>query len=286
MTSLWRCRDRSFKWGDRTLIMGIVNVTPDSFSDGGLFYDKGKAIEHAYRLIADGADIIDAGGASTRPGADPVPEEVELQRVLTVVQEIAGVGGYPVSIDTFSYEVAARCLEAGACVINDVTGLQNDLRLANLAAESGAGLILMHMRGTPRTMQSMTDYENLTEEIRSFFARQVKAARQIGVSDDQIVLDPGIGFSKTADQNLEIIQNLDKVRFDHFPLLLGPSRKSFIGKITGAEPPHRLYGTIGAAAVGIMNGADIVRVHDVKENREAALVVDSIKRGIVINAGG
>ncbi|MGC9327150.1 MAG: dihydropteroate synthase [Candidatus Hinthialibacter sp.] len=286
MTSRWRCRDRSLEWGDRTLIMGIVNVTPDSFSDGGLFYDKANAIEHAYQLMADGADIIDVGGASSRPGAEPVPEREELRRVLPVVQEIAGVGRCPVSVDTFSYSVAARCLEAGACAINDITGLQNDSRLAGLAAENGAGLVLMHMRGTPQTMQSMTDYENVTEDIRSFFARQVETAKQAGVSDNQIVLDPGIGFSKTTIQNLEIIRHLHAVRLDHYPLLLGTSRKSFIGTITGAEPSHRLYGTLGAAAAGVMNGANIVRVHDVREIRQALLVVDSIKRGVVIDAGG
>lgn len=258
--------------------MGIVNATPDSFSDGGMYYDSSDAIAHAYRLIEEGADLIDVGGASSRPGAEPVPCQEELRRVLPVVKEIAGRAGYLVSVDTFSYEVAAPCLEAGAHVINDITGLQHDPKLADLAAESGAGLVLMHMRGDPRTMQSLTEYNDLEEDIRAFFERQVNRAKSSGVLDRQIVLDPGIGFSKTAEQNLRIINNLNRIRFAEYPMVLGVSRKAFIGKITGADVKNRLLGTAGAAAACVMKGAEIVRVHDVKAIREVVSVVDAIIR--------
>lgn len=278
----WRCRQRELVWGDRTHLMGILNVTPDSFSDGGKYYDRNHAIDRAYQLFEEGVEVVDIGGASSRPGAEPVPVDEELRRVLPVVKEVAGQGGYFVSVDTFSYEVAARCLESGASAINDITGLQNDPRLANLAAESGAGLILMHMRGTPRTMQSLTDYKDLIGEIRSFFSRQVEYALASGVQEEQIVLDPGIGFSKTAEQNLSILRNLDAVRWGGYPLLLGVSRKSFIGKVTGSEVEDRLMGTAGAVAVCALYGANLVRVHDVKAMRQATAVVDAIKRGTFI----
>ncbi len=262
--------------------MGILNITPDSFSDGGKYYDRNHAIDRAYQILQEGADVIDLGGASSRPGAEPVPVDEELRRVLPVVKEVAGRGGYFVSVDTFSYEVAARCLESGASAINDITGLQNDPRLAHLAAESGAGLILMHMRGTPQTMQSLTEYEDLIGDIRSFFSRQVAYALAAGVKEEQIVLDPGIGFSKTAEQNLSILRNLDAVRLGEYPLLLGVSRKSFIGKVTGAEVGDRLMGTAGAVAACALHGANLIRVHDVKAMREVTAVVDAVKRGTLI----
>lgn len=279
MAPIWRCCNRELPWGERTLIMGIVNVTPDSFSDGGNFYDTHKAIEHAYRLIEEGADVIDIGGASSRPGAEVVSEDEELQRVLPVVEEIARQAGYFVSVDTFAYRVAARCVEAGVCIINDITGLQHDSRLASLAAESGAGLVLMHMRGTPQTMQTLTHYTNLLAEIQQFFARQVAIALSEGIRPEQLVLDPGIGFSKTAEQNLEILKHLHRVRFEEYPLLLGVSRKSFIGNVTGSGVHQRMMGTAGAVAVSVLNGANIVRVHDVGAMRDVVAVVDAVNRG-------
>lgn len=281
MAPSWRCRGKELLWGNRALLMGIVNVTPDSFSDGGKFYDTSDAIHHAYRLIDEGADLVDLGGASSRPGAAPVPWQEEVRRILPVVEEIAGRAGYFVSVDTFSYEVAARCLEAGACAINDISGLQQNPQLAELAADSGAGLVLVHMRGDPQTMQSLTEYEDLEGEIQSFFECQVKQAKSAGVLNEQIVLDPGIGFSKTADQNLQIVKNLRRVRFAEYPLLLGVSRKSFIGKITGADVENRLLGTAAAVAACVIYGANVLRVHDVKAMREVIAVVEAIERGSV-----
>jgi len=260
--------------------MGVINVTPDSFSDGGLFFEPRQAISHASRLWEEGADILDVGGASSRPGAEPVPVAEEIRRVLPVVEELAGRSGCVVSVDTVSYEVAARCLDAGASIINDISGLQQDPRLARLAAEAKAGLILMHMRGDPRTMQSLTDYGDLEGEIHWFFERQVAYALAEGVQPDQIVLDPGIGFSKTAEQNLLILKHLDRIRLEGYPLLIGVSRKSFIGKITGAEPRGRLMGTAGAVAASVLNGADCVRVHDVGLLRDTVAVADAIRRAV------
>ncbi|NPU95785.1 MAG: dihydropteroate synthase [Candidatus Omnitrophica bacterium] len=280
MTSYWRCRQTSLAWGHRTLLMGVINVTPDSFSDGGLFFEPRQAISHASRLWEEGADILDVGGASSRPGAEPVPVAEEIRRVLPVVEELAGRSGCVVSVDTVSYEVAARCLDAGASIINDISGLQQDPRLARLAAEAKAGLILMHMRGDPRTMQSLTDYGDLEGEIHWFFERQVAYALAEGVQPDQIVLDPGIGFSKTAEQNLLILKHLDRIRLEGYPLLIGVSRKSFIGKITGAEPRGRLMGTAGAVAASVLNGADCVRVHDVGLLRDTVAVADAIRRAV------
>lgn len=280
MTSYWRCRQTSLAWGHRTLLMGVINVTPDSFSDGGLFFESRQAISHASRLWEEGADILDVGGASSRSGAEPVPVAEEIRRVLPVVEELAGRSGCVVSVDTVSYEVAARCLDAGASIINDISGLQQDPRLARLAAEAKAGLILMHMRGDPRTMQSLTDYGDLEGEIHWFFERQVAYALAEGVQPDQIVLDPGIGFSKTAEQNLLILKHLDRIRLEGYPLLIGVSRKSFIGKITGAEPRGRLMGTAGAVAASVLNGADCVRVHDVGLLRDTVAVADAIRRAV------
>ncbi len=277
MTSRWIESHDTLGWGQRIRLMGIVNVTPDSFSDGGRFFDPQKAIEHAYRLFDEGADIVDIGGESTRPGAEPVPVDEELRRVIPVIEEVAGRGGRLLSIDTTKYETAARALEAGARVLNDISGLQKEPRLAELAASFGVGLVLMHSRGNPQTMQSLTHYTDLLDDIRVFFQQQIQIALDAGVPRDGIALDPGIGFGKTAEQNLSILKNLERIRIDDYPLLLGVSRKSFIGKITDAEVDRRLMGTAGAVAASIINGADVVRVHDVEAMRDTIAVAHAIR---------
>lgn len=277
----WSCCDRHFDFRSRPLLMGILNITPDSFSDGGRWYDIPHAIEKAYRLYEEGADLIDIGGESSRPGASPVPWEEERRRVIPVIEEIAGKAGIPVSIDTIKYEIAQEALESGAVIINDISGLQADPRLADLAASAGCGLVIMHMRGTPQTMQSLTEYGSVIEEIRSFFTRQVGMAKGAGVREAQMVLDPGIGFGKTADQNLRILNRLDELRLSSYPLLLGISRKSVLGKVTGKDVQDRLYATAAAVAAGILRGANILRVHDVREMKDVILTAEAIRREAV-----
>lgn len=276
MNRTWICRDFSFHWGEKTLLMGVLNITPDSFSDGGLFFDHSRAIKHAYEMIEQGAHIIDVGGESSRPGADPVPEDDECQRVIPVINELAKNGQIPVSIDTTKYSVAAHALDAGAAIINDISGLQAEPKLADLAASSRSGLIIMHMRGTPQTMQLLTHYTDLVNEMRLFFEHQIDYARQAGVQDEQIVLDPGIGFGKTAEQNLTIINQLRRIRINHFPLLAGVSRKSFIGKVTRKTVDNRLMGTAAAVSACLLKGCDLIRVHDVAEMMDVASVIDAL----------
>lgn len=272
----WHCRNKQLAWGRRTLIMGVVNVTPDSFSDGGQYFNPAKAIRQAERLLEQGADIIDIGGESSRPGADPVMVDEELRRVLPSIEELAGRQGAVVSIDTVKYEVAARALDEGAVIINDISGLQQEPRLADLAAQSKAGLVIMHMRGAPRTMQTMTDYENLTREVHVFFEQQITFAQQKGVALNQIAIDPGIGFSKTAQQNLTLIQRTPEWVIPGHAVIAGPSRKSFIGAVTGADAANRDWGTAGAVAACAMRGAHIIRVHNVEAMRDVVDVVDAI----------
>lgn len=257
--------------------MGVVNVTPNSFSDGGQFFDAQSAIQRTLQLFQEGADLVDIGGESSRPGAESIPVEEELRRVIPVIKEIAGRNHLPVSVDTVKYEVASKALDAGAAIINDISGLQSDPRMAHLAADSGAGYIIMHMRGNPLTMQSLTEYEDLFTDIREFLENQVLLSLSSGVRPQQIALDPGIGFSKTAEQNLLLLKHLYQVHLQHYPLLLGVSRKSFIGKITRREADQRLMGTAAAVTAGILNGANIVRVHDVAQMREVLDVAVAIR---------
>jgi dihydropteroate synthase len=279
----WVCANRTFDIGARTLVMGIVNVTPDSFSDGGLFFAPSHAIDQAYRLFEDGADIIDIGGESSRPGASPASVEEERKRVIPVIQELSGRARLPVSIDTVKYEIAQEALDAGAAIINDISGLQKEPRLADLAAEYRTGLVIMHMRGTPQTMQSLTSYDDLVLDIRSFFSQQIAMATRVGVQDEQIVLDPGIGFSKTAEQNLMILHRLSDFGVGPLPVMVGPSRKSMLGAITGKGVKERVYATASAVAVSIANGAHIVRVHDVKEMVDVVRVADSIRHERILD---
>ncbi|MCB2225217.1 MAG: dihydropteroate synthase [Desulfarculaceae bacterium] len=257
--------------------MGVINVTPDSFSDGGLFHDASRAIEQGLALAEEGADILDVGGESTRPGSDPTSAAEEMERVLPVIEALAHHCPAVISIDTYKAEVAAAALDAGARIINDVTALRGDERMAQLAAERGAGLILMHMQGEPRTMQKEPLYDDVVAEVRDFLSAQAQLAQDAGVAPERIVLDPGIGFGKTLEHNLTLIRNLPALSAAGYPVLLGASRKRFIGTLTGREEPReRLWGSVGVHILGAALGADMVRVHDVAPLKEALQVCDAV----------
>ncbi|MCB2185690.1 MAG: dihydropteroate synthase [Deltaproteobacteria bacterium] len=256
--------------------MGVVNVTPDSFSDGGLFLSTQAAVEQGVRLWEEGAHLLDVGGESTRPGSDSVPVEEEIRRVVPVIQALAAQTSAVISIDTMKAPVARAALEAGAAVINDVAALRFDPDMAALAAESGAGLILMHMLGSPKTMQANPVYEDVVAEVTAFLAARAGAARAAGVPPERIVVDPGIGFGKTLAHNLTLIRRLDRLAALGYPVLLGASRKAFIGTLTGRPALERLYGTLGVHVLGAALGADLVRVHDVGPLVEALKVVDAV----------
>jgi dihydropteroate synthase len=259
-------------------LMGIVNVTPDSFSDGGLFLDPERAIAHGLELAAAGADILDVGGESTRPGAAPVPAEEELRRVGPVLEALAGgaAAGVAVSIDTAKASVAAAALDAGAEIVNDVTALRSDPDLAALCAERRSTVILMHMLGTPRTMQEDPRYDDVVDDVRAFLAERIEAAVDAGIAEGQIWIDPGIGFGKTVAHNLEILRRLGELRDLGRPVVVGASRKSFIGRLTGREVTDRVGGTIAANVVALAHGADVLRVHDVAQMRDAAATAEVI----------
>lgn len=274
-----KCRSQKLELGRRTLIMGILNVTPDSFSDGGLFAEVEKAVEHAKNMVAEGADIIDVGGESSRPGADTVSVEVEKARVLPVIERLAGTVEVPISIDTYKSSVARDALNMGACMVNDITALRGDPDMASVVAEAGVPVVLMHMKGTPRDMQLDPHYDSLISEITSFLSIRIQAAMDAGISQNQIIIDPGIGFGKTVAHNLEIIRRLSEFKPLGKPILIGTSRKSFIGKVLGLSTDDRLEGTAASIAVAIANGADIVRIHDVKEVARVVRMTDAIVRG-------
>jgi len=269
---------RVWTWGKRTYIMGILNVTPDSFSDGGQYFDLESAIAQGQKLVAEGADVLDIGGQSTRPGATIVPLAEELRRVIPVVKALAPIVNVPISIDTTRSVVAAEALAAGATWVNDVSGGTDDPELLPVVARSGATVVLMHRRGNPQTMQSLTDYDDLIGEVHEFLARQRDKAQQLGIT--QIILDPGIGFAKNTEQNLTLLRELSRFRDLNCPLLVGPSRKSFIGHILNQpDPQQRVWGTAAACCAAIAHGADIVRVHDVAAIRQVVQVADAIWRG-------
>lgn len=276
---VWRCRQGEVVVGGRTLVMGVVNVTTDSFSDAGLYYDPQKAIVYALRLAAEGADIIDIGGESTRPGAESVAEDVEKNNVLPVIEGIRRTSDIPISIDTQKSGVAAAALAAGADIINDVSAL-SDSGMAAVAADNGAPLIIMHMRGTPRTMQDDTDYDDLIGEIIAYLSDKSEEAAAAGVSYGALAIDPGFGFGKTPGQNLEIIYRLAELGSLGLPIVLGTSRKSTIGAVLDLPVEDRLEGTAATIAIGISNGANIVRVHDVKAMARVARMADAVKEGI------
>ncbi|MGO9016409.1 MAG: dihydropteroate synthase [Dissulfurispiraceae bacterium] len=262
----------------KTHIMGVLNVTPDSFSDGGFFFDKESAVRHAYYLTENGADILDIGGESTRPGSASLPLEEELRRTIPVIQAVARSVNIPVSIDTCKAEVARRALDAGASIVNDISGLRFDPAMPQVVAEYGVPVIVMHIKGTPKDMQTHPVYEALIPEIMDYLRCSIRLAVDSGIPEDRVIIDPGIGFGKTFDHNLEIIKNLKEFTLLGRPVAIGVSRKSFIGKVLGGAPPSaRMEGTAAAVAISIFNGAHIVRVHDVKEMSKVARVADAIK---------
>jgi dihydropteroate synthase len=263
--------------GPRPLIMGVVNVTPDSFADGGLYFSPDRALRHALDLAAAGADILDLGGESTRPFSEPVPLEEELRRVIPVITQLRPRVSLPLSIDTYKAPVARAALEAGADIINDISALRFDPQMAPLVRKAGVPVILMHMQGVPRDMQKNPHYDDLLGEIKAFLAERRDFALSQGIPLDHIILDPGIGFGKTFEHNLKLINNLDVFRDLGCPLLIGPSRKAFIGHLLGGLPPaERDVGTLAALAVAVARGADLVRVHNVTLARQFFTVFQAI----------
>ena len=273
----WKVRGRKIPI-ERTLLMGIVNITPDSFSDGGLTFGPGKAVAHALHLISEGADILDFGAESTRPGAKVISVNEELTRLLPVLKPILSQVSVPVSIDTTKPEVAKVCLELGAHIINDVSGLKDSgAKMAEVVRDFGAGLVLMHRRGNPETMQSFAQYKNVTEEVFGELEESLETARRAGVFSEQLVVDPGLGFSKTPEQNLEMLRHLEKFASLNLPVLLGPSRKSFIGKLTGREVGDREWGTAAVAASAVLKGIQILRIHEVGPMRDVVRVAEALR---------
>ncbi|MGA1193022.1 MAG: dihydropteroate synthase [Kiritimatiellia bacterium] len=277
MSAVWQHRAGSFQLDARTLVMGVLNVTPDSFSDGGAFFDLAKALEQARRMVADGADIIDIGGESTRPGAQPVSVDDECARVIPVIEQLTREIDTPISIDTRKPQVAAAALAAGAHIVNDVAGL-GEAGMAGVVREYRAGLVVMHMQGTPQTMQEQPVYGDVVAEVGAFLRARVEAALAEHIAAEAIVADPGIGFGKTLEHNLALLRQLPEIeRLAGRPLLIGVSRKRMIGAITGREVDDRLAGSLGAAAFAALHGARIIRVHDVKETCDLLKVIDRLR---------
>lgn len=263
---------------DRTLIMGVLNVTPDSFSDGGEFLSPLPAIEHAYKMIEEGADIIDIGGESSRPGSDPVSIDEEINRILPIIEELIDNISVPLSIDTYKSKVAKKALKLGVEIVNDISGLRSDPEMGKIISEYKAYVIIMHMKGTPKNMQDDPKYDNLLEEIIEFFNRQIQFAVNSGIQKTRIILDPGIGFGKRIADNFVLLNSLKMLADLGYPLLVGPSRKSFIGLTLKLPPNQRVEGTSAAVTASILNGAKIVRVHDVKEMKRVVTIADLILR--------
>lgn len=275
-------RGKSFDWGSRTYLMGVLNVTPDSFSDGGKFTTVDAAIAQAIQMVISGVDIIDIGGESTKPGAMPVDEATELARVIPVIEGIRqhqDTQHIPISIDTTKASVARSAIAAGADIVNDVSGGQFDKRMFETVAQLGVPYVLMHMRGTPETMMQMSEYDDVVSEILAYFETQIDRAVKSGIDRSQMIIDPGIGFAKKYHQSIQIIRRLDRFSILDLPLLVGVSRKSFIGKILDQpDPERRLWGTAAACCAAIAGGADILRVHDVAEMVDVSRVADTMFR--------
>ncbi|MCH2574918.1 dihydropteroate synthase [Candidatus Poribacteria bacterium] len=267
----WSC-------GEETGIMGIINVTPDSFSDGGKYANVEAAVMRAKQMVADGADIIDIGGESSRPGAEPITANEECRRVIPVVQALAEQFQIPISVDTYKAKVAREALSAGACVINDITALHGDPNMCQIVADAQAGVILMHMQGVPATMQKAPTYQNVVAEVHAWLTEVASQAVDRGIDSSRIMIDPGIGFGKTIDHNLEILRHLMQFRGIGYPMLVGVSRKKFIGRILDLPVHQREEGTAATVAWSIINGANVVRVHDVAKMKQVAQVIDTICR--------
>lgn len=284
---MWNFGKRgSWQWGDRTYLMGILNVTPDSFSDGGDFNTLESALDQAYRLVEVGSDVLDVGGQSTRPQAEDISLEEELNRVIPVIQKVRQGSdarpplAVPISVDTTKAAVAREAIAAGADIINDISGAVYDADMLSTVADLGVPIILMHMRGTPKTMQQLTDYDDLMGEIYEFLARRIEVAIAAGIPHAHIAIDPGIGFAKTYAQNLQILRELPRLKALGCPILVGPSRKSFIGHILNQpDPKQRVWGTAAACYGAIAGGADMLRVHDAAEMYQVCRVADAIVRG-------
>ena len=270
----------------RTALMGIVNVTPDSFSDGGRYLDPTKAISHGIDLAREGADIIDVGGESTRPGARPISAREEMGRVIPVIRGLRQAVSTPISVDTFKAEVARAALDEGADVVNDISALRFDPGMAHLIAAEKVPVVLMHMQGTPRTMQQRPHYENVVEEVKEFLLGRMRFALEAGMEPEQIIIDPGIGFGKELDHNLELFRGLPTFASLGRPLLVGPSRKAFIGKLLDLSPDERLEGSLAATVAAVLAGANMIRTHDVKEARRAIRVADALRFGSAESQGG
>jgi len=281
-TMNWKIRDRSFDWGKKTYLMGILNVTPDSFSDGGEFASVETALIQAREMIANGVDIIDIGGESTRPHAESVSIAQELQRVIPVIKQLRQESEIPISIDTTKAVVAQEAIATGADIVNDISGGTFDPEMFSTVAQLDVPIILMHIRGNPKTMQSLTDYQDVVTEIREFLMTQVDKAIACGISKSKIAIDPGIGFAKKAEQSLELLQRLDELKALSLPMLVGVSRKSFMTPILQQDDPkQRIWGTAAACYGAIARGADILRVHDVQEMYDVCRVADAIERDFI-----
>ena len=285
-TRAWHIKGRTLPIGERTLIMGILNVTPDSFSDGGQFNTLDAALAHAEQMMAEGADIIDVGGESTRPGGEPITVEEEIRRVVPVIEGLSRRSDVPISVDTTKSEVAQVALDAGAAIVNDISALRFDFYVADAVARAGAGLVLMHSRGTPATMHRFPPVADIMHEVTHSLRASINMAERRGVKPESIVIDPGIGFGKSQDQNLELLAKLDQLiaAFPDYPVLIGTSRKSFIGRLladasgTPAPAEDRLHGTLATITTSVLKGAHIIRVHDVKAAVETIRVTESIRK--------
>jgi len=270
----WTLRTKSLSFDALPVIMGIVNVTPDSFSDGGKFHDSQAAVDHALQLVADGAGILDVGGESTRPYSNPVTTTEELARVIPVIQRLAELTDVPISIDTSKAEVARQAVAAGAEIINDVTGLEGDPQMLDVARESNAGICAMHMQGTPQTMQDAPSYDNVVQDISGYLQNRRNALLASGIHRDRICLDPGIGFGKTHAHNLELLKSCDQFHALGCPILVGHSRKGFIAHVLGDRECERMSGTVGVALGLATQGVQVLRVHDVAEVRRALVLFE------------